>query len=100
MPQVLRAYFIAGFVALSALLLAVGTAWAITPRVAPSGWFHGVLLVSSAILLFVAGVGRLGWNVQTWSGNTPTERFNLWTFRGLSFVGLYLLLLSRALGWF
>lgn len=39
------------------------------------------ILYALATLLFVsAGIGRLGWEIQTWNGNTPEEKLNKWIF--------------------
>jgi hypothetical protein len=45
-------------------------------------------------LLATSALGRLGWIIQTWGGNSQAERFNMWLFRVLYLVGLILTVVS------
>lgn len=49
-----------------------------------------LLIVSSGILL-LAGIGKVGWSIQTFSGTTQPENVNNYIFQGLSFFGGFLL---------
>jgi len=49
-----------------------------------------LLIVSSACLL-IAGIGKLGWSIQTLGGNTPAENLNQTIFLCLSHFGTFLL---------
>lgn len=48
----------------------------------------GLLIIGSAVL------GRLGWKIQTWSGETPAEKLNLKLFRMMYYVGIFFTALS------
>ncbi len=44
----------------------------------------------AALTLVAWGVlGRSGWEIQSWKGKSPPERFNRWWFEVLYVVGLY-----------
>ncbi|MFC1536110.1 hypothetical protein ACFL4H_01930 [Candidatus Neomarinimicrobiota bacterium] len=49
-----------------------------------------ILLIGTAILL-TAGIGRLGYEIQTWGGTTPLENMNKLVFRILTHLGSYIL---------
>jgi hypothetical protein len=51
------------------------------------------LIVGTGFLL-VAGIGKLGWSIQTFGGNTPAERLNEWIFLFLSLFGTFLLFID------
>ena len=51
------------------------------------------LIVGSGFLL-VASIGKLGWSIQTYGGNTPAERLNEWIFLFLSRIGTFLLFID------
>jgi hypothetical protein len=56
-----------------------------------------VFMVGSAMLL-VAAIGRLGWEIQTWDGNSTAERVDdilFWTF---SVFGTALIIVDYFLG--
>lgn len=42
-------------------------------------------------LLLVATIGRLGWSIQTFDGNTLGEKLNIWIFWIISCLGTFLL---------
>ena len=50
-------------------------------------------------LLFVAGIGRLGWSIQSIRGTTPPEQLDQWIFRVLSLFGTFFLIYHFAVGW-
>lgn len=52
-----------------------------------------LFLVGTGVLL-VAGLGRLGWNIQTWGGYTPPEKLDNYIFWTFSLGGTFLLLLD------
>ncbi len=53
-----------------------------------------VLFLLGTGALLVAGIGRLGWDIQTWDGNTPPEKLDGIIFWTLSLGGTFLLLLD------
>lgn len=57
-----------------------------------------ILFLVGTGALFVAGIGRLGWDIQTWSGSSPAERLDQSIFIILSAVGTFLLMLDYFAG--
>jgi len=53
-----------------------------------------VYLIVGAGFLLVASIGKLGWSIQTWDGNTPAESLNEWIFIILSHIGTFLLFID------
>ena len=53
-----------------------------------------VYLIVGAGFLLVASVGKSGWSIQTYGGNTPAERLNEWIFIILSHIGTFLLFID------
>ncbi|ESY56607.1 hypothetical protein X744_06005 [Mesorhizobium sp. LNJC372A00] len=53
--------------------------------------------LGTAILLW-ATLALKGWEIQTWSGVTLTERVNLWWFRGLYWIGTVLVVMAAIWG--
>ena len=45
-------------------------------------------------MLLTAGIGRLGWEVQTWDGTSPLESWNKIVFQILIHLGSYTLFLN------
>jgi hypothetical protein len=79
--------------------LAFFTAWLIAikrPQWVTDGKKAFLLVVGTGILL-VAGVGKLGWSIQTMVGTTPAEQMNEAIFLTLSHVGTFILFLEVAL---
>jgi hypothetical protein len=56
------------------------------------------LLLLGTSFLLVAGVGKLGWSIQTFGGDTIAENWNEGVFLFLSYGGTFLLFLDIALG--
>jgi len=50
--------------------------------------------VGTGSLFAAATLGRCGWGIQTWSEDTPPEKWNTRIFRCLYVIGFALLLLS------
>src|SRR6516225_9313684 len=50
--------------------------------------------VVTGLLFAAATLGRCGWSIQTWGGDSPAERWNTRIFRCLYLVGFALLVLS------
>jgi hypothetical protein len=50
--------------------------------------------VVTTALFATATLGRCGWGIQTWSGKSPAEMWNLWFFRVVYLCGLELLLIA------
>lgn len=55
-----------------------------------------IFLVGTGMLL-VAGIGRIGYALQTFDGTSPAERLDEWIFWTLSLVGTFLLVYDFAL---
>lgn len=53
-----------------------------------------VLFLLGTGILLVAGIGRLGWPIQTIGGSSPAEKVNQGIFLVLSLSGTFLLLLN------
>jgi len=53
-----------------------------------------VLFLFGTGILLVAGIGRLGWPIQTLGGNSPAEKLDQGIFLLLSLSGTFLLLLD------
>ena len=51
------------------------------------------LLIISAGFLLLAGIGKLGWSIQTYGGETSLEKLNNCLFLILSHIGTFLLFL-------
>jgi hypothetical protein len=56
-----------------------------------------LFLIGTGALL-IAGIGRLGWAIQTFDGNTPPERWDQTIFLVLSLGGTFLLVLDLFMG--
>jgi hypothetical protein len=50
------------------------------------------LLVTGTGILLWSAIGRLGWSIQTWGGNSAREWFNIILFWCFSHVGTFLIL--------
>jgi hypothetical protein len=53
-----------------------------------------VYLIIGTGFLLVAGIGKLGWSIQTYSGNTPAENLNERIFLFLSHIGTFFLFID------
>lgn len=53
--------------------------------------FQGWLIILGTTSLLVAGIGRLSWSIQSWSGETTPEKLNNVLFYSFSHVGAFLL---------
>jgi len=53
-----------------------------------------LLQVLAAGVLLGATVSILGWDIQSFNGQTLPEKVNRWTYRGLYFLGTYVLVLA------
>ena len=53
--------------------------------------FQGWLIIIGTTFLLVAGVGRLGWPIRSWGGETPREKLDEILFYSFSHVGAFLL---------
>ena len=59
---------------------------------------HAVVFLLGSGLLLVAAIGRLGWGIQTWGGDSPAERLDQRVFLVLSLLGTFLLVFEFFLG--
>jgi len=53
-----------------------------------------IIRLISAVFIAIALFGRLGWNIQTWSGTTSPEKLNNNIYKCLYGIGFFLLALS------
>jgi hypothetical protein len=80
------------------VLALAAAAWlSSSPLAGVSGSTISGLRTLSAALILWAVLGRLGWNIQTFQGDTLPERFNSLWFRLIYVTGAYLLVLSMFL---
>lgn len=56
----------------------------------PSERVHALITLSGTVLLLLAGLGKLGWPIQTWDGNTRAEQLNDLLFMVFSYAGMFL----------
>ena len=61
--------------------------------------FLDILLISSSFILLFAGIGKVGWSIQTWNGDTAPEIVNNVIFQVLTFFGGFLLFTYLILIW-
>jgi hypothetical protein len=64
------------------------------------GWFRVVAFLLGSGLLLAAGIGRLGWSIQTWSGDSQAERLDQFIFLFLSLLGTFLMTFEYLAGHF
>lgn len=50
--------------------------------------------ILSAMVLTHAGFGQLGWEIQTWPGDSIMEKVNKWWFRTVYSLGVFLLFVA------
>ena len=95
--KVIRGLVIAGAVSFVLLLTGIGFGRACARCSAGSVLSYGpwVQLLSGALFLW-AVLALLGWEIQTWKGQTPAEELNKWAFRVLNCIGMFLLFASSA----
>jgi hypothetical protein len=60
-------------------------------------WWIGFLQIAGTGLLLWAVLFVRGWEIQSWDGNTLSERVNQWLYRALSFIGTWILVLALSL---
>ena len=54
---------------------------------------YAIQIVAAGIIL-IATLAVLGWEIQSWKGNTLPEKVNRWLFRSQYWVGTYLFVLA------
>lgn len=65
--------------------------------------FYPVSLICVRICEYVgyigwgSSLGMLGWEIQTWDGNSPAERLNQTLAKVFSFLGIFAFVLAREL---
>jgi hypothetical protein len=57
----------------------------------PSHWAQSLLTLGGTFCLLTAGLGKLGWAIQSWGGTTPPEVLNHNLFLVISHVGMLLI---------
>ena len=97
LKKVLHNYCIAGIVAsvVVALGILAGYFWAGYCPNSVNTFARWIQLGSGA--LFLWGVlGLLGWEIRTWGGKSPQEKLDVWIYRILHCLGMFLLFASSA----
>jgi len=61
------------------------------------GRWRQIAFMAGTGMLLVAGIGRLGWSIQTYKGQSPAEKADRLIFWILSVGGTHLLVLDFAL---
>jgi hypothetical protein len=86
------------------VVLICGAAWLASlwarawPAELTGGSARLVMFLAATVLLLTAGIGRLGWEIQTWGGGTPPESLDQWIFLVLSLLGTVLLVFEYLVG--
>ncbi|WP_202331110.1 hypothetical protein [Mesorhizobium sp. L-8-3] len=84
----------------SAALVGFAVGWLAAFFFGPSGTAVTVFAVGGAAILLWATLATKGWEIQTYSNVTLTERVNRWIFRGLYWIGTALLVVAASWGFF
>ncbi|MCT7377396.1 hypothetical protein [Chelativorans salis] len=84
----------------TAALVGLVTGWLAARLVGPSDTVVTVFAVTGAAILLWATLATKGWEIQTFSNVTLTERVNRWIFRGLYSIGTALLVVAASWGFF
>jgi hypothetical protein len=63
---------------------------------ATASMVRGLQITGATILLWATLFVR-GWDIQTWGGETPTERVNRWLYRSLHCIGTAIIVASLSL---
>lgn len=102
--SVIQNYIVTFVYVIISMLIAFGFAWSLNKYANKLGWLgrfkwakfiiknrQVVLMCLSSVFLLVAGIGGLGWAIQTYDGTTPAEKLNKYIFLVLSYVGTFLM---------
>ncbi|MBN1795812.1 MAG: hypothetical protein JW804_03995 [Sedimentisphaerales bacterium] len=93
--KVILHYLIAAVSVFINIALAYCTAkFLITKHSKPINSYTTALLVLGTCLILIAGIGKLGWSIQTIGGNSIFEKLNNGLFWCLSHLGTFLIFLS------
>jgi uncharacterized membrane protein len=99
MLAVLWHYFVALLVVIGAVVCGTVTArLAVTRLGSRLAAARTVAFAFGAGLLLVAGIGRIGWGIQSWSGESPAEVLDKWMFWVFSWLGTALLVVDYVIG--
>ena len=97
----IRAAFFVAFLSTVMAILAgvvVGTTLG-TIAGKPSGVTVAILQVAGAGIILAATLAVLGWEIQSYKGQTLPEKVNRWLFRAQYWLGTFLLVVSLAWTW-
>lgn len=101
MTEVFHAYLKAfGSVALSfavAFIAVASLRCVIKCRV--SRCMHQIITLIGTVILFATVLGRLGWSIQTYDGNTPLELLDQTAFLWLTHLGMFLIFMEWILSY-
>jgi|ERR1043166_7917925 ABC-type dipeptide/oligopeptide/nickel transport system permease subunit len=98
--KIREALFVAFFstvIAVVAGVVAGTTLGAITGT--PSNVTVAILQVIGAAIILVATLAFLGWEIQSYKGQTLPEKVNRWLFRAQYWLGTFIFVLSVAWTW-
>ena len=90
-----RAFWISLLLVIAAALIggAVGSLFNLATGCATASAIRWLQVAGAGILLWGTLFFR-GWEIATWSGDTPSERVNQWLYRGLHCIGTATIVLS------
>jgi hypothetical protein len=99
MSRVIQNYLWTALVVTLALSSAYWASWFIAREFSPTEVDRGrqIAFAAGTAMLLVAGIGRLGWNIQTYKGQSAAEKADRLIFWVLSVGGTFLLVLDFAL---
>ena len=102
MNVVLQHYLIASLTVVINFSIASVVAWLMEWKDPHIGILRNkfIIIIIGTIILLIAAIGKLGWSIQTWNGNTSIEQLNNQIFWILSHLGSFLIFFEIMLGYF
>jgi O-antigen/teichoic acid export membrane protein len=100
MDRVIKNYLWSTLVVTMAIGAGFVAGWFITREFSPAavGRWRQTAFMGGTGMLLVAGIGRLGWSIQTYKSQSPAEKIDRVIFWILSVGGTHLLVFDFALG--
>lgn len=93
MNIVIQHYLIASLTVVINFTIASVVAWLVEWK-APHIWIlrnKFIIIIIGTMIFLIAAIGKLGWSIQTWNGNTSPEQLNNQLFWILSHLGSFLI---------